>query len=293
MKQNISRRNFLHGTGLAAGLLVVDPWLTTFCNVFGTEADRRWKIGICDWDLRATGHPGAFEVARELGFDGVEVSWQPEGEFTLSKAENRPVFLESARKSGREISSLAMGVLNGRPLSTTPEAESWVENCIETLVEMKLRVVLLAFFGADNIQDNSELRQKAVEKLKRLAPKAEKRGVILGIESWMNARGHLDMLDKIGSDAVKVYYDEQNMLTRGYPIYDDLEILLKEKVVCRIHAKENGFRLGEGKVDFTKIRDLLEKYDYKDWIVAESSVKGDWKKSQASNADYLKRLFKK
>lgn len=290
--QKFPRRSFLRYTGLASGMAFLGSPLMKFPEVFGSESQRPYKIGICDWDLQATGHPRSFEIGKELGFDGVEVSWRPDGEFSLSQKENRTLFLDAAKKSNMEITSLATGILNEKPLSSTPEAESWIENAIEALVDLKVRVVLLAFFGEDNIQDNAEARRKAIEKIKRLAPKAEKNNVILGIESWLNAKGHLEMLDAIGSDAVKIYYDEQNMLTRGYPIYDDLETLLKAKVVCRIHAKENGFRLGEGKVDFQKIRDLLEKYDYRDWIVAESAVKGDWKESQRSNAAFLKRIFK-
>jgi sugar phosphate isomerase/epimerase len=237
------------------------------------------------------GNPGSFEVAKELGFEGVEVSYQPDGNFSLAKSENRKLFLEAAEKNGVAISSLAMGVLNNRPLATISEAEMWVEDCIAALTEMNLKKVLLAFFGDGDIKDKTDSRKIVVEKLKRLAPKAEKQGKTLGIESYLNAAEHLEMLQSIGNSAVKIYYDEQNMLTKGYPIYDDLELLLKEKAVCQIHLKESKTRLGEGKVDFKRIRHLLEKYDYRGWVVAESSVRGDWKESQSANAAFMKKTF--
>lgn len=266
-------------------------FLESFQNALGDAAERRFPIGICDWDLRQTGNPQAFALAKELGYDGVEVSYQPKGEWSLSLPKNRQYFLEEAAKHRIAISSLAMGLLNGQPLSSTPEAEQWVENCIETLAEMKVKVVLLAFFGNDKIHENSEAKNIVIRKLKELAPKAEKHGVVLGFESRLNAAGHLAVLEAVGSPALKVYYDEQNMLAMGYSIYEDLELLLKEGAVCRIHAKESGSRLGEGKVDFQKIRDILLKYDYKDWVVAESSVKGDWKESLSANARFLKQTF--
>ncbi|MGL6193271.1 MAG: sugar phosphate isomerase/epimerase family protein, partial [Thermoguttaceae bacterium] len=244
-----------------------------------------------DWDLGMTGNPDAFKIGKELGFEGVEVSFEPEGEFSLRKKDNRKVFLDAAKKEDMQISSLAMGVLNGRPLATVPEAEEWVSECVDSMQEMEVNNVLLAFFGDGDIKDNTDARKTVVEKLKKLAPKAEKTKRVLGVESYLNAKEHLEMLEAIGNDAVKIYYDEQNMLTKEYPIYEDIELLLKEKAICQIHAKEYGSRLGKGKVDFSKLRALLDKYDYKGWIVVESAVTGDWKESQKENAAFLKKLF--
>lgn len=284
MQKKLSRRVFLTSTA-AVGFAMSIP-------LFGeTREVSRFRHGICDWDLRSTGNPQSFALAKELGFEGVEVSWQPDGEFSLSKSENRKKFLDAASTAGVAISSLAMGVLNNRPLATEPDAEGWVENCIDAMVEMNVQNVLLAFFGKGDIKDNAEARKTVVEKLRRLGPKAEKAKKTLGIESYLNAREHLDMLQAVGSDAVKVYYDEQNMLTKEYPIYDDMELLLKEKAICQVHLKEYGSRLGEGKVDFKRVRDLLEKYDYRGWVVVETSVKDDWKESQKANAVFVKNLF--
>ena len=51
--------------------------------------------------------------------------------------------------------------------------------------------------------------------LKRVAPKAEKRGVTIGLENWLSADDHRRLLDRIGSPAVKVYYDVGNRPTRA------------------------------------------------------------------------------
>ena len=284
---NIQRRHFLQ----SASALSCLPFLGGVIDVFGKETRKPFKIGICDWDLGVTGDPKCFALAKELGLDAVEVSYRPEGEFSLSQPKNRELFLETAKKESIEIASLAMGILNEVPLATAEPTEGWVADCIDALDAMKVKNVLLASFGNGDIKDNVESRNKATEKLKRLAQKAAEKKVILGIESYLNAKEHLEMLEKIGSDAVKVYYDIQNMLTKEYPIYDDMEQLLKEKVICQLHCKEYGSRLGEGKVDFLKVRDLVEKYDYQGWLIIESSVTGDWKESQKANAAYLRKTF--
>jgi len=283
----IQRRHFLQSAVALSSL----PFVSGVASVFGQEPRPPYKIGICDWDLGATGDPKCFALAKELGLDGVEVSYQPEGEFSLSQPKNRELFLATAKKESIEIASLAMGILNNVPLATAEPTEGWVADCIDAMDAMKVKNVLLAFFGNGDIKDNVESRNKAIEKIKRLAPKAAEKKVTLGIESYLNAKEHLEMLEKIGSDAVKIYYDEQNMLTKEYPIYDDMELLLKEKAICQLHCKEYGSRLGQGKVDFPRIRDLLEKYDYRGWLIIESSVVGDWKESQKANAAYLRKIF--
>ena len=283
----IQRRRFLQ----AAAAVSCVPFFVGKTGVFGQESRRPFKIGICDWDLHATGDPKSFALAKELGLDGVEVSYNPEGEFSLSQTKNRELFLETAEKESVVISSLAMGILNNVPLSTAEPTEGWVADCIDAMAAMKVKNVLLAFFGNGDIKDNVEDRNKAIEKLKRLALKAEQKKVVLGVESYLNAKEHLDMLQKIGNDSVKIYYDLQNMRTKEYPIYDDMEQLLKEKAICQLHCKEYDARLGQGKIDFLKVRNLVEKYDYQDWLVIESSVTGDWKESHKSNVAYLRKTF--
>jgi len=285
----IQRRHFLQATTAFSCL----PFLGGVTNVFGQESRPPYKIGICDWDLGGTGDPKCFALAKELGLDAVEVSYRPEGEFSLSQPKNRELFLATAKKESIEIASLAMGILNDVPLATAEPTEGWVADCIDAMDAMKVKNVLLAFFGNGDIKDNVESRNKAIEKLKRLAPKAKEKKITLGIETYLNAKEHLDMLEKIGSDGAKVYYDIQNMLTKEYPIYEDMELLLKEKAICQLHCKEYGSRLGKGKVDFLKVRDLVEKYDYQGWLVIESAVDGDWKESQKANAAYLHKTFNK
>ncbi|MGL6226876.1 MAG: sugar phosphate isomerase/epimerase family protein [Thermoguttaceae bacterium] len=291
MNLAVSRRRFLTLTGAAVCAGSVFPF-GSITQVFGAPSERPFRVGICDWDLKETGtSPKSFAAAKELGFEGVEVSFSPDGEFSLRNPENYQVFLDAAKEADMEISSLAMGVLNGQPLATVPEAEDWVRDCIKAMTAMNVKNSLIAFFSKGDLNDKPDAQEIVVEKFKRLAPDAEKSGRILGIESYLDAATHLKMLDKIASDAVKVYYDERNMYEKRYPIYDDLETLLKEKAICQVHVKEYNHRLGKGKIDFARIRDLLEKYDYRGWLVVESSVKGDWKESHLENSAYLKDLF--
>ena len=54
-----------------------------------------------------------------------------------------------------------------------------------------------------------------VKVLKDVAPKAEKQGVIIGLENYLSAEDNMRIIDRVGSPAVKVYYDVGNSTDKG------------------------------------------------------------------------------
>ena len=279
-----TRREFLL---LTAGSF----FLADVTSLFGAESRSPWKLGICDWDLRATGRMSSFAAAKELGFAGVQISYQPEGPDSLAVKENRPKFLEAARESGVDIASIAIGMLNGRPLATTPEAVGWLENCLDAMDDLNVDRVLVPFFGKADMNEHKDHQPIVVEKLKHLAPTAVKKKKTLAVESYLSAEDNLKLLDAVASDAVKVYYDVRNSLNKGYDIYREIENLGKRKLISEIHFKEDRCRLGDGEINFPKVCEVLEKVDYNGWVVVENAAPGDWKESQAANARFVKKLF--
>ena len=69
-----------------------------------------------------------------------------------------------------------------------------------------------------------------------LAVRAEKAGVILGLENYMSAEANLSIIDKVGSPAVQVYYDVGNSTDKGYDILKEIRLLGKR--ICEFHAKD-------------------------------------------------------
>ena len=283
-----TRRKFLKIT--LGSMLLADV-----VPLFGAKIRSRtsWKSGICDWDLRATGRISSFGIAKELGYEGVQVSYQPEGEDSLAVKTNRPKYLEAAKESGVAIASFCIGTLNSNPLATTPEAESWVEDCIETMAEMNVEQVLIPFFGKADMTQQTDHFPVVVEKFKRLARIAEQKRKILSIESTLSAEEHIRMIEAVGSDALKVYYDVCNgvLYKKNYDIFHEMELLGKHKLISQIHFKENRQRLGDGDINFVKVCETLEKINYDGWVVVEGSTTGDWKEAQTANARFVKKLF--
>jgi sugar phosphate isomerase/epimerase len=188
----------------------------------------------------------------------------------LRQAEVQQQYRDAAKNADREIASLAIGELNEVPYKSDPRTVEWVSDSIDVCKALGLHVVLLAFFSKDDLRDDAAGVDEVVRRLKAVAPKAEKAGVALGIESWLSAGQHLEILRRVGSPAVRVYYDVCNSNDMGYDIYREIRTLGKR--ICEFHAKENGALLGHGKVDFQKLREAIDDIGYRGWLQIEGAV---------------------
>ena len=264
-----------------------------FAPLLARAESRRFKIGACDWSIGKMGDPAALEVAKDLGLDGVQVSLGTvANNMQLRQVEVQRHYKAAARATGLAVSSLAIGELNNVPYKSDPRTIDWVSDCVDVLVAMDVKVVLLAFFGKGDLKGDKAGTDEVVKRLKAVAPKAEKEGVVLGIESWLSAEEHMDIIQHVGSPAVKVYYDVCNSTDRGYDIYKEIR-WLGTKHICELHMKENGALLGKGNVDFPKVRAALDDIGYSGWVQIENAVPKGMPMPDAykANAQFLRGIF--
>lgn len=288
---NITRRQLLAGSVSGLGGLAVSPLLAALTQA--KEQGTPFQLGACDWSIGNTQKPEAFAVAKEIGLDGVEVSFsQPGSANDLRDAAVRTKYQEACKATGLEICSLAMGVLNSIPYASDPGAEQWVADVVEVMPKLGVKRCLLAFFGNGDIKGDRAKQDQVIRRLKKVAPQAEKAGVVLGVESWMNADDHLRILDGVGSPAIQVYYDVCNMTDQGYDICKEIRQLGKDRI-CQIHIKENGFLIGQGKVQLPPVRDALADIGYRGWLVIEgATIPGKTLvECYQHNQKYLRKLF--
>jgi sugar phosphate isomerase/epimerase len=230
------------------------------------------RIGACDWSIGKASDPGAFELAREIGLDGVQVSLgNVANDMHLRQKAMQQTYLQAAKKSKVKIAGLAIGELNRVPYKSAPETEAWVSDSIDVARVLGCKNILLAFFSAGDLRNDEEGKKEVIRRLKKVAPKAEKANVVLGIESWLSAEEHLEILAAVGSSHVKVYYDVANATEMGYDIFKEIALLGSENI-CEVHFKENGQLLGQGKVDFEKVKESLNKIGYKGWYIMEGAI---------------------
>ena len=270
--------------GAAVGAEVLRPLQTE-------AAAHGFKIGACDWTLNKRTDPAAFEVAKRLGLDGVQVDMgDVKDGLPLRKPELQKKFLEISKKINVTISSLALGVLNEVPLKSDPRAEQWVRDSIDVSKALGTRVVLVAFFGNGDVRGDPKGIDAVVERLKRLAPPAEKAGVVLGFESWLSAEEHMAILERVGSPALQVYYDVGKSHKMGYDIYKEIRFLGKH--ICEFHAKDYDDLYGKGTINFPEVRRAMDDIGYRGWIQIEGAkFPLGVEESVHYDAKYLRSVF--
>ncbi|WP_128547286.1 sugar phosphate isomerase/epimerase family protein [Larkinella soli] len=235
--------------------------------------NRRFLIGACDWSIGQSSKIEAFEVAKAIGLDGLQVNMGSEkNDMHLRQKERQKVYRETARRTGVRIGSLALGELNNVPYKSDPRAEQWVQDSVDVARALGVKNILLAFFSKGDLKNDPQGTRAVIEKLKAVAPKAEKAGVTLAIESWLSAEEHMAIIEAVGSPAVKVYYDVCNSTVMGYDILKEIRWLGKQKQICEFHFKENGFLLGQGKVNYPEVRKAIDDIGYAGWVHIEGAV---------------------
>lgn len=234
--------------------------------------DARFRIGACDWSIGPAGNVGTFAMAKRIGLDGVQVSLNTAADHQhLRRTDVQQTFKEAAKQAGMGFGGLAIGLLNEIPYKSDPRTEQWVQDSVDVAKALGVQTVLLAFFSNNDLRNDKKGTRVVIDRLKAVAPKAERAGVVLGIESWLSAPEHLAIIDAIGSPAVKVYYDVCNSSVMGYDIFGEIRMLGKDRI-CEFHLKENGFLLGKGKVDLVKVRRAMDDIGYSGWLQMEGAV---------------------
>jgi L-ribulose-5-phosphate 3-epimerase len=292
----ISRRKMIQDCARAAAGISLTS-LATSCRSGEAEFGRAkpskqvFKIGACDWSLGKSSDPGSFEVAKRIGLDGVQVNTGGvKNGMHLRRPEVQKEFLQAAKGSGMEIASLGILDLNRVPYKSDVRAEQWVDDGIDVCRRMKVEVLMLPFFSRGDLRNDEKGVDVVVGRLKGVAAKAEKAGVIIGLESWLSARQHMSIIERVGSPAVQVYYDLGNSHKAGYDIYEEIRFL-GSRHLCEFHAKDYNNLFGRGKIDFQKVRHAMDDIGYRGWIQIEGAKPLGLEVSYRYNAMHLRSVF--
>jgi L-ribulose-5-phosphate 3-epimerase len=264
-------------------------------------AGARYGVGVCDWMILKRQKLGAFPLARELGADGVEVDMGSLGQREtfdnqLAKPEVRAQFLASAKEHGLTICSISLSGFYAQSFAERDSAERLVNEGINTARAMGVEVIFLPLGVTCDLVQHPELRPVIVRKLRSLQSLAQRQGVVIGLETSLDATAEAALLDEIGSDYVKSYFNLANALQNGRDVVAELNVLGKDRIV-QIHASNrDGFWLEKDpQVDLTKIKAALDAMGWSGWLVVERSRDAarptDVKYNFTANAAYLKRVF--
>ncbi len=285
---NSTRRAFLNGTLGAMTATTLSAAILETTPARAAEGKLGLKIGGCTVGL---------EDGVRCGLDGVEVRvGGPADRLEISRPEVRGRYKKLMEKTGLPISSLMMGLLNDCALAKDPRAPAWLEQSIDAAHDLGAKVILVAFFAnGDLLGPDGKVKEgdvdSVVARLKTAAPRAREAGVILGIENYLNAEQNARILDRIGHDSVKIYYDCYNTGgTKGYDVPAEIRFL-KDRIV-QFHFKNGPDYLETGKLHYPPIAAAIKEIGYRGWIVLETSNPShDAVADVKRNAEYTRELF--
>jgi sugar phosphate isomerase/epimerase len=230
------------------------------------------RIGVMERVLRQP-RDRVFTAAAELGFEGVEIEVRDDCDAiaSLSRSAGVPVCsvicdgdgLGSEHSEARRVarSRLLRAVAN----AAAPGADG----------------ILLPLFEPVSLDDAGQV-SRLVEDLAECAAFAARAGVTIGWEGALDAAATRAVIHRVGSPALRCYYDLANGAKRGADPAGELAAL--GDLVFRVHAKNlNRQPLDAPGVDLAACLSVLKQRGYDGWIVLETAPGDDPLASAAHN----------
>lgn len=262
---SVTRREWL---GVAAGA----SWMAAGLGAAEKIRVPGLRIGVTDWNLGLTTKPEAFDLARKIGFEGVEVSFGRPKPGAGKLPIDDPALLEryeaAVRSTGLQIASMCLDVLHADNLKDNPRGTKWLGMAIPIARRLKAPSMLLPMFGKNQPQNTAEMDALA-DTLKDFVAEARKAKVILALENTLSAENNARIIERVGSPALSVFYDVGNSLFAGFDPVQEIRWLGKNRIAT-IHLKDRGW-LGEGKVDFPAVLRAIADIGYKGFADLETS----------------------
>lgn len=284
-------------------IIVLLVFLGTFNSKVSAQSSKkqRYKVAVCDWMILKRQKLGSFVLAAELKADGIELDMGGLGNretFDSKLADSVEVkkFKEKSKEFNVGISSIAMSGFYGQSFATRETVKKMVQDCIDAMKTMNVKVAYLPLGNQCDLKKNPELRPIIIERLQWAGNQVGKIGGVIAIETTLDAKAEKKLLKDIGSKNIKSSFNFSNAVENGKDISEELRILGK-KHLAQIHASNtDGFWLENDKaIDMPKIKATLDKMNWKGWLIVERSRDTtqvhNVKANYGANVAYLKRIF--
>ena len=296
MERTENRREFIGKVALLSGGFMLANYAS-----WAVSPEQRYKVGVIDLMLLKRQKISALALSKEIGANGIELDMGGLGdretfENRLADPEMRQQYLEQIKSLHIEICALAMTGFYAQSFATRPTYQKMVGDCIETMKAMKVKVAFLPLGVKGDLIKFPELRPAIVERMKVIGKMAKKAGVIIGIETALDASNELKLLQDIGSKNIKSYFNFSNAIKNGRDVCEELKILGKKNII-QIHCtNDDGLWLqNDPKIDMIKVKNTLDQMGWKGWLVIERSRDAtdprNVKRNYSANTAYVKSIF--
>lgn len=251
------------------------------------------KKGISIWSFPGQSLEKNFALAKDAGFDGVEVAFHEEGEVSVASTEKDLLAVKkAAENNGIELYSVAGGVYWDHWLTDDDKAErektkDLVRKHLDAAKILGCDSILVVpgsvnaeFAAPGKIVDYQDAYDRSLEAFLELKEHAEKVRVNIGIENVWNRFlvSPIEMkefIDKIASPYVGSYFDVGNVLFNGFPEH---WIKILGERIKKVHFKDyrvaagglHGFvDLLAGDVNYPAVMEAFKAIGYDGWVTAE------------------------
>ena len=283
-----------------AALLCLALWLLWPC---GARCQQRYRVAACDWMMLKRQKLGEFQLAKDIGADGVEVDMGALGQRVqfdnkLREEHFRRLFRHTADSLGISVSSMAMSGFFAQSLLSRQNYEELVAECLDAMQAMGTRVAFLPLGGSGHEWEPilAPEHRAMVARLRTLGQMAARRGMTIGIRTGMSALYDAALVKEIGSQGIKIYFNMQDAVDCRRDVCKELETLGAKNIV-QIHASlTDSVTLDrDPRIDLHRVRQTLDRMGWSGWLVVERSrnandvrnVKGNF----GTNVRYLKEIF--
>lgn len=259
------------------------------------------KIGTRNGTL-GTDWQESFAVAKDIGFDGVELDVGADFEDSfLWNGESRKEVVELQQTTGVELPCICIGGLWQHSPANPEEgvrrtAEGFIAGTVRHCAEIGARVILAPINDAGG-QGYEVAMARWVDVMKRVAPVAEECKVCVALENCgCTAAYQLAMVQLVDSPYVQVYFDMANAKTAGDDPVEAINLL--GGTLAQVHAKnwkeaDEGKRqatpLDEGAIDVAACIQALKDVSYDDYVTLETPSLNDAKAQAAGNLAFLRQ----
>lgn len=261
----------------------------------------RYKVAVVDLMMLKRQKLGALPLAKEVGADGVEVDLGGLGSRTtfdnkLLVDSVRQQFLDKARELNLQIPSLAMTGYYAQSFCERKEFIQSIQDCITTMKLMNVKVAFLPLGVQCDLVKRPELRDSVVSRLKLAGRMAKAAGVVIGIETALDAKAERQLLKDVGSPAIKSYFNFSNALKNGRDVNQELKVLGRKNII-QIHCTDDDgvWLQNNTRLDMHKVKHTLDKMKWSGWLVIERSRDAreptNVRKNFGANTAYVKSVF--
>ncbi len=270
-------------------------------NSSAAISNNRYKVAVVDLMILKRQKLGAFQLTKEIGADGVEVDMgglgnRPTFDNKLLIDSVSEQFLAKAKELNLQIPSLGMTGYYAQSFCQRQEYIQSIADCIATMKRMNVKVAFLPLGVQCDLVKNPELRDSVISRLKVAGKMAEGAGVVIGIETALDATEELKLLKQVGSPAIKSYFNFSNALKNGRDVANELKTLGAKNIV-QIHCTDDDgvWLQNNTRLDMKRVKQTLDEMGWTGWLVIERSRDAkeptNVKKNFSANTAYVKSIF--